>query len=483
MRFKVVNIGCKVNRVEVDAASAQLIDQGACMTRDADADIVIVNTCTVTAEADKKTRKAVRAALRSNPAAQLVVTGCAAVMNPAWFEELDERVHVVAKPEIVAKSWELLETHTGASGREGLKDLDSSGGACKQAPILAENAPLAHFPGARIMLKQSSLGEMPTGHFSRCGTARGIPSPGGPGDGNSLAFLEHDVALRTGSGFRTRVGIKVQDGCNNACTYCIVHVARGESWSVPFEEVVAEARAHALAGVRELVLTGINLGAYNDDGRTLADLLEALLAACPGARFRIGSVEPLDVSDELISLMAASSGRSCRHLHLPLQSGSSRVLSEMARPYDAAYFLSLVEKLRAAMPALSLSTDIIVGFPGETDEDFAETLGVASASAFSKIHVFRYSRREGTPAAERDDQVAATIVAERSRKLQALGLELGREDAKHRLGTDESVLVERVGQGTTESYHPVRWTSSAPAVGELVRIHLESLGRDGAFIV
>ena len=252
---------------------------------------------------------------------------------------------------------------------------------------------------------------------------------------------------------------------------------------MPFEEVVAEARAHALAGVRELVLTGINLGAYDDGGRTLADLLEALLEACPGARFRIGSVEPLDVSDELISLMAASDGRVCRHLHLPLQSGSSRVLSEMARPYDAAYFLSLVEKLRAAMPALSLSTDIIVGFPGETDEDFAETLGVASASAFSKIHVFRYSRREGTPAAERDDQVAATIVAERSRKLQALGLELGREDAKHRLGTDESVLVERVGQGTTESYHPVRWTSSAPAVGELVRIHLESLGRDGAFIV
>ena len=177
MRFKVVNIGCKVNRVEVDAASAQLIEQGACMTRDADADIVIVNTCTVTAEADKKTRKAVRAALRSNPAAQLVVTGCAAVMNPAWFEELDERVHVVAKPEVVSQSWELVETATGAPGRGGLKELYSSGGACKQAPILAENAPLAHFPGARIMLKQSSLGEMPTGHFSRCGTARGTPRP------------------------------------------------------------------------------------------------------------------------------------------------------------------------------------------------------------------------------------------------------------------------------------------------------------------
>ncbi|MDO4533086.1 MAG: tRNA (N(6)-L-threonylcarbamoyladenosine(37)-C(2))-methylthiotransferase MtaB [Coriobacteriia bacterium] len=423
MQFKVVNIGCKVNRVEVDAASAQLIGQGACMTHDADADIVIVNTCTVTAEADKKTRKAVRAALRNNPSAQLLVTGCAAVMNPEWFEELDARVHVVAKPEIATKAWELLETHNGT-----------------------------------------------------------LP-PGGPGDDNTLAFKEHDVALRTGMGFRTRVGIKVQDGCNNACTYCIVHVARGESWSVPFEQVVAEARAHALAGVRELVLTGINLGAYDDGGRTLADLLKALLEACPEARFRIGSVEPLDVSDELIALMAVSDGRICRHLHLPLQSGSSRVLAEMARPYDAAYFLALVKKLREAMPTISLSTDIIVGFPGETDEDFAETLSVARASAFSKIHVFRYSRREGTPAAERSDQVVAEVVAKRSRELQELGLELGRVDAQRRFGSEELVLVERVGQGTTESYHPVRWVSAAPAVGELARVRLEELGRDGAFVV
>ena len=445
MQFKVVNIGCKVNRVEVDAASAQLIAKGARMAADLPADIVLVNTCTVTAEADKKTRKAVRQALKANPAAQLVVTGCAAVMNPEWFESLDPRVHVVAKPDVVAAALELTEVGVG---------------------IPEANAPMPEQP---------------------CfdGSAREANRPGGTGDRpmpDARQTPPKGDALRVGEGFRTRVGVKVQDGCNNACTYCIVHVARGESWSVPFDQVMQEARAHAEAGVRELVLTGINLGAYTDGGRTLADLLEELLGACPHARFRIGSIEPRDVSDELIAVMAQSGGRICRHLHLPLQSGSSRVLDEMARPYDAPFFLDLVARLRAAMPQISLSTDIIVAFPGETERDFQDTLDVARESAFSKIHVFRYSRREGTPAAARADQVPAETSLDRSRRLQDLARELAREDAQSRLGMYEQVLVERVGQGTTESYHPVRWRAESPHVGELLRVHLTELGRDGVFI-
>ena len=418
MKFKVVNIGCKVNRVEVDAASAQLLAQGARLAGSDDADIVVVNTCTVTAEADKKTRKAVRQALKANPCAQLIATGCAAVMNPAWFEELDERVHVVAKPDVVSKAWELAGMLTG--------DV--------------------------------------------------------PMDGAFAGQPDDAAALRVGAGFRTRVGIKVQDGCNNACTYCIVHVARGESWSVPYDQVVREARAHSEAGVRELVLTGINLGAYGDDGRTLADLLDGLLAACPATRFRIGSIEPRDVSEELIALMAASDGRICRHLHLPLQSGCSRVLAEMARPYDAGFFLDLVKRLRTAMPQISLSTDIIVGFPGETEQDFDETLAVARQAAFSKIHVFRYSRREGTPAAARKDQVRAEVSLERSQRLQELARELAIQDARGRIGATEQVLVERVGLGTTESYHPIRWIADGPQPGALLPVQLNELGRDGVFI-
>ena len=279
MRFDVINIGCKVNRVEVDAAAAALMANGATLTHEAPLDVVVMNTCTVTAEADKKTRKAVRQALRSHPEAAVLVTGCAAVMNPSWFEKLDGRVHVVAKNQVASAAWDYVS-------------------------------------------------DLP------CPTANA------------------DALLRTGVGFRTRVGIKAQDGCNNACTYCIVHVARGESRSMPFESIVEEACAHSRADVRELVLTGINLGAYKDRGRTLADLFSALLEACPETRFRIGSIEPRDVDDALIDLIAQSDGRICRHLHLPLQSGSSRVLREMARPYDAPFFLDLVPRMRAAFQDL-----------------------------------------------------------------------------------------------------------------------------------
>lgn len=409
MRFSIVNIGCKVNRVEVDAAAAELLAQGARQVQGEPADIVLVNTCTVTGEADKKTRKAVRQALKANPEAQVLVTGCAAVMSPAWFEELDERVHVVAKSEAVARAWE----HAG------------------EAPA---------------------------------------------------AVAYHSGALRIGGGFRTRVGIKAQDGCNNACAYCIVHVARGGSRSVPLERVVADARRHAEAGARELVLTGINLGAYRDDGRGLADLLEALLEACPGARLRIGSVEPRDVDDALIRVMARADGRICRHLHLPLQSGCSRVLSEMDRPYDAPFFEDLVKRLRAAMPGIALSTDIIVGFPGETEADFQETLGVARRCGFSKIHVFRYSKRAGTPAAARADQVPAEVAADRSKRLQDLGRELAVADARGRVGTAERVLVEREGFGTTESYHPVHFQRMSLQPGEMPLVALTDITEDGIFL-
>ena len=410
MRFSIVNIGCKVNRVEVDAAAAELMARGAQMVQGEPADIVVVNTCTVTAEADKKTRKAVRQALKANPTAQLVVTGCAAVMNPSWFESLDPRIHVVAKPQVVDAAWKLF------------------------APDAPHEAVAAH----------------------------GAPA-------------------RSGLGFRTRVGIKAQDGCNNACTFCIVHVARGASRSVPMAQVLADARTQAAAGARELVLTGINLGAYDDGGTGLAGLLEALLDACPGVRFRIGSIEPRDVDDALIGLMAESDGRICRHLHLPLQSGSSRVLSQMNRPYDAREFRELVDRLRTAMPSISLSTDIIVGFPGETEGDFQQTLAVARDAVFSKIHVFRYSRRAGTPAAERADQVPAEVSADRSMRLQELGRALCQADARSRLGTSERVLVEREGQGTSESYHPVRWRAAGPQPGELVRVRLTELSEGGIF--
>ena len=280
MNFAVVNLGCKVNRVESDDAAARLALRGV-ETSEASADLIVVNTCTVTGEAEKKTRKAVRRALRANDHARVLVTGCAAAIDAAFYEALDERVSVVGKAQLA-----------------------------QAIDVLFDEAPF---------------------------------SPG------------EDAPLHIGSGFRTRVGVKVQDGCDNACTYCIVHVARGRATSRPADDVVRECASYARAGAREIVLTGINLGSYCDGGRRdpsairLAALLRRLLDEtadlhAPGeapARFRVSSIEPRDVDDALIDLLASADGRVCRHLHLPLQAGSSKVLREMARPYDAERFVRL----------------------------------------------------------------------------------------------------------------------------------------------
>ena len=410
MNFAVVNLGCKVNRVESDDASARLAARGT-ETAEADADLIVVNTCTVTGEAEKKTRKAVRRALRANDHARVLVTGCAAAIDAAFYEALDERVSVVGKAQLA-----------------------------QAIDVLFDEAPF---------------------------------SPG------------EDAPLHIGSGFRTRVGVKVQDGCDNACTYCIVHVARGRATSRAADGVVRECAEYARAGAGEIVLTGINLGSYCDGARRdpsatrLAGLLRRLLDTtadlhAPGAfpvRFRISSIEPRDVDDALVDLLAAADGRVCRHLHLPLQAGSSKVLREMARPYDADRFRALVERLYAAVPGLALSTDVIAGFPGETDAEFQETLELARACRFAKMHAFPYSRRAGTPAAERPDQVPPDIKAARAAALRALGDELRAAERARRAGTVELALVEEGGVAMSESYFELAASADAP-IGSLVRMTL-----------
>lgn len=408
MRFCTVNLGCKVNRVETDQAASVLLAQGFEEVSQDQADVIVVNTCTVTGEAEKKTRKAVRHALRSNQEAQVVVTGCASAIDPQTYQSMDERVVLVPKAELL----------------DHLQCLDSQHG-------------MMVVPGID--------------------------------------------QLRVGGAFRTRVGIKVQDGCNNACTYCIVHVARGRAQSRDMGQILDEVRQLADAGVKEIVLTGINLGTFTAtvDGQNvgLAYLLKRMLdITCDVAdgvppRFRISSIEPKNVSDELIQLMASSEGRICRHLHLPLQAGSSKVLREMARPYDADFFVDLVRRMREAMPELALSTDIIAGFPGETDEEFEETLAVARECRFMKIHAFPYSMRAGTPAAQRNDQIAPEVKAARAQKLRELSDQLAQLDLSMRAGTTELGLVEPDGIVTLESYHAVPSCGTAVA-GSLVPVIL-----------
>lgn len=394
--FCIINLGCKVNRVESDTIAAALLARGARTASRESADLIVVNTCIVTGEAEKKTRKAVRGALRANPAAAVVVTGCAVAIDAPFWEALDPRVRAIPRSKLL----EALE---------------------------------------------------------------GLPP---------------ESLLRVGDAFRTRVNIKVQDGCDHACTYCIVHTARGPAASLPFDRVCAEVAAYCRCGVREIVLAGIDLGSYDSDGRGLAALLDALRELCireappgePPCRLRISSIEPRSVDDGLIALLAESEGQLCRHLHLPLQSGSSRILAQMGRPYDSAFYRRLVERLYHRVPSLSLSTDIICGFPGETDRDFEDTCALAREARFSKIHGFPYSKREGTPAAARPDQVEPAVKAERTARLLDLGDRLRREDRQRRSGQTELVLLEPAS-GLTESYHEIGWKGDF-RVGALVPMAL-----------
>ena len=408
-RFHIVNLGCKVNRVEADALAASLIACGSKPVSEEDADLIVVNTCTVTGEADKKARKAVRHALTVNPRARVVVTGCAVAIDPDEFAKLDGRVDIVQRAELVVSL----------------------------ANRAQEEQALPVAPSAK------------------------------------------DAHLRYGDGFRTRVGIKVQDGCNHACTYCIVHVARGKAVSVPFAQAVAEARAYLQRGVKEVVLTGIDLASYRSDGMGLAQLTEAILdqadAACePGqlpARVRVSSIEPQTINEDFIGLLAQGDGRVCRHLHLPLQSGSTQVLRQMARPYTAEDYAQLIAHLRDLMPTIAITTDIICGFPGETDDDFQQTMDLARECRFSKIHVFPYSLRAGTPAAARTDQVPAQVKARRAAQLRELSDSLRAIDLAERKGTSELAIVEGV-TALTESYHELP-TLLGAAAGSLIPVVYE----------
>lgn len=405
MKFSLVNLGCKVNRVESDSIGAALLASG-WESVDQGADVAILNTCTVTAEADRKTRKEVNRAVTRNPEAVVLVTGCAATMDPDAYTALSDHVRVVEKGSVVDTCFALV------------------GQTYEHAPTL----------------------------------------------------------LRVGDEFPTRVGVKVQDGCDNACTYCIVHVARGKAVSLPLEQVVEEVQRYAHAGVREIVLTGIDLGAYSCEGVGLAQLIEKLRAAAPETRLRISSIEPVSIDDGLIELLAREDGMVCRHLHIPLQSGSTKVLHEMARRYTAEDYRALIKKLRRSVPELSLSTDVIVGFPGETDDDFEQTCEMARVCGFSRMHVFRYSQREGTPAAERSDQVPSNVKTARSNELMRIAEILRTQDAMTRIGSQERVLVESSGQGMTESYYPVTMPSNA-RVGSMDLYTLKAWEKDGRFSV
>ena len=398
---------------ESEAIAAALLALG--WTRATDAagcDVAILNTCTVTGEADAKNRKALRTLLRAGKAA-IIVTGCAVNIDAARYADIDSRI---------------------------ICEHDK-----ERIPALA----------VRLVRDTAAV---------------------------SAALSDQTTMERSDSGFRTRVDLKIQDGCDNACSYCIVHVARGPARSVPAATVISRARTLADAGTRELVLVGIDLAAYRDADIDLARLVTLLQEKTDIGRVRVSSVEPQSVTPTLVDVLAHSGGRLCRHLHLCLQSGSDKVLREMNRRYDADAFCALANRLHEAVPRIALSTDVIVGFPGETEDDFARTCKLVERCGFMRLHVFRYSKRPGTPAAIRDDQVDPKIKAARSQTLIDLGRRLALSDMERRLGTIEEVVIERPGIGTSESYHAIACDTALP-VGALVEVEFNDIDTDNMRLI
>ncbi|MBM6676753.1 MiaB/RimO family radical SAM methylthiotransferase [Olsenella uli] len=405
-----VNLGCRVNRVELDRMALDLEAAGATLVGERDADVVIVNTCAVTGEAEAKTRKAVRRAA-SLPGAPLVIaTGCVANLFADELAALAPNVRV--------------EKDKGAVAELAVRALGLAGDAAER-------------PAAQT------------------------PTPTG----------------------RTRPGIMIQDGCDNRCTYCIVWRARGAARSLAPEKVLASVLAAQGRGANEVVLTGINLGSYraaDESGRELGlpALLDLVLSRTSVGRIRLSSIEPPDVTPELCSVMAAAGDRVAPFLHVCLQSGCDDTLRRMARVYRTADFRRVVETARERLPHLALGTDLIVGFPGESDDDFERSLAFCREMRFAKMHVFRYSRRPGTPAATMAGQVDPHVMAARGERARALADELRLAEARRLVGGRDLVVVQSPGRGVTGGLFDVLLDSSVP-VDSLVPVRLTG-ARDDA---
>ena len=475
-RFYIENFGCRATQADGAALERQFLERGLERAGTArDAEIVVLNTCTVTEGADKDARASIRRLQRINPHCRILVTGCYAQRAP---EEL------AAMPGV---TWVVGNSHKH-----------------RAAEIATTQDSLA---------RRSSDGFIPLAELSRVAT--GLPHIANAMSGvNQWELLGNivvgDIFAHTqlmaapvfeAANERTRPNLKVQDGCDNRCSFCVIPYVRGQSRSLPAERVIAEVRTLVEAGYREVVISGINLGRWgrdlgnssqfsvvssqsvvgrgsvavggagpqhlksNRERRTtneqrLVDLIRAILDDTSLEKLRISSVEPMDWSDELIDLVASSS-RIAKHAHVPMQSGSDAVLRRMHRKYRPWHYREKIRKIREAMPRAAIGADVMVGFPGESAAEFDETRRMIEELPFTYLHVFTYSARPGTPAAEQPGQVPVTVARERNAVLRQIGSAKKQAFLRSLVGTEVEAITLQAGgpdftEALTENYLKVR---------------------------
>lgn len=418
MKVKMITLGCKVNQYESEAMLSSLLKNGfTAAADDEQADVVVLNSCTVTAESDRKVRQIFRRAKKDNPDAVMVLSGCMAQAFPEDAQRLEEADIILGTSNRARLLPDLL---TFLSTRQQIVDIEP--------------------------------------HT------------------NGETFERLQVENFSG---RTRAFVKIEDGCNRFCSYCIIPYARGRVRSKPLEDLKAELHALADNGFREVVLTGINLSAYGQEfGLHLCDAIEAACAVPGIARVRLGSLEPEQLSEPVIRRMAKQE-KLCPQFHLSLQSGCDATLRRMNRHYTADEYRTIVRNLRAAFDNAAITTDIMVGFAGETEEEFAASLAFAKEIAFAKVHVFAYSRRPGTRAYDMGDQVTNAVKESRSHAMIRATTETQRAFFDTQVGRTEQVLFERavqpgVYEGYSMNYTPVLAASGTSLAGQIRTVRIES---------
>lgn len=391
MKYAITTLGCKVNQFESQALETMLRARGHVPAENGDADVVIVNTCAVTAESGRKSRQAVRRMLSEHPGAIAAVCGCFSQIEPDAAASLGAAVVF------------------GSGEREKFVENVERAVAEKNEVRCVDD------PFQRMVFE---------------------PLPAGALEG------------------RTRAYLKIEDGCDNFCSYCVIPYARGRVRSMPLRDIRAEAERLQAEGFKELIVTGIEISSYGKDLRDGSGLADALCAASEGApetRIRIGSMEPTVLTEEFCRRLTEA-GNICRHFHLSLQSGCDRTLKAMRRKYDTAGFLRATERLRAAFPGCALTADLITGFPGETEADFDETMALLRRVGFAEMHIFPYSARPGTRAASMPGQLTHAVKNARAARAQALADEMQLAYLDEQLGKTLPVLFETEHNGRWQGH-------------------------------
>ena len=422
MTFSVITLGCKVNQYESQAMERELRAMGhEERSPDQDCDCCIINTCSVTAVADKKNRNVIRRLRREHPEAVIAVCGCYSQVRP-------EDVRAIGADVI-----------SGSANREDFLRMVLATAADRQ--------------------KRESLDE-------------------------ALRRRSFEILPPGGLSTRTRAMLKVQDGCSNFCSYCIIPYTRGPVRSLPAETAVEQAKALAEEGYRELVVTGIEIASWGwdfRDGSRLPDLLEAVCAAVPGVRVRLGSLEPRIIDADFCRRLSGFRNL-CPHFHLSLQSGSDTVLKRMNRKYDSARYYESVALLNRAFSGCAVTTDLIVGFPGETEAEFEESLAFSRKCGFAAMHVFPYSRRPGTPADKMAGQHPNAVKEARSAATIANAAEMNRSFREKMVGSVQAVLFEQTEDELWTGHAPNSIRVYAPGDGlhnQVLPVRIEGLHADG----